>query len=248
VGRQLIRAVYGYVRGGSLLEFRLQAAEDRLKPELQQKATVQAIVNRSSRVLRGGSFNNQPRNLRSANRNNNRPSNRNNTVGLRVASTPRRTVRPPGRNPGANDLPERAGVRSPGRRPVPGRSRAVPAKGNACPAGLVGQTARRPRRVTYPHLPQSLLLCHCLPLASEKTPSPDAEGLWRKACSRCHLASGSPWPRKWLTFQPPLTPGRATTRRASSSRWSGETIPVPATQTGRRSITPVSWLSAWDNA
>ena len=39
------------------------------------------------RVLRGGSWNNNPRNLRSANRNRNAPENRNNNVGFRVAST-----------------------------------------------------------------------------------------------------------------------------------------------------------------
>ncbi|MCP5092646.1 MAG: SUMF1/EgtB/PvdO family nonheme iron enzyme, partial [Gammaproteobacteria bacterium] len=33
------------------------------------------------RVLRGGSWNNNPRRLRSANRNNNEPTNRNNNVG-----------------------------------------------------------------------------------------------------------------------------------------------------------------------
>jgi hypothetical protein len=41
----------------------------------------------SSRVLRGGSWNNNPQNLRSANRNRNQPDNRNNNVGFRVAST-----------------------------------------------------------------------------------------------------------------------------------------------------------------
>ena len=41
----------------------------------------------SSRVLRGGAWNNNPDNLRSANRNNNQPDNRNNNVGFRVAST-----------------------------------------------------------------------------------------------------------------------------------------------------------------
>jgi formylglycine-generating enzyme required for sulfatase activity len=38
-------------------------------------------------VLRGGSFNNQAVNVRSANRNRNVPTNRNNDVGLRPAST-----------------------------------------------------------------------------------------------------------------------------------------------------------------
>ena len=40
-----------------------------------------------ARVLRGGSWNNNPQNLRSANRNRNTPDNRNNNLGLRLAST-----------------------------------------------------------------------------------------------------------------------------------------------------------------
>jgi len=39
----------------------------------------------TQRVLRGGSWNNKPRNLRSANRNNNTPDNRNNNNGFRLA-------------------------------------------------------------------------------------------------------------------------------------------------------------------
>ncbi len=39
------------------------------------------------RVLRGASFNNQPSNVRSSNRNNNAPTNRNNNFGFRVART-----------------------------------------------------------------------------------------------------------------------------------------------------------------
>lgn len=65
---------------------------------------------RPNRLLRGGSFNNQLVNLRSANRNNNRPGNRNNTNGFRPVSTP-----PQGResqSPGAPLCrPERAGCR-----------------------------------------------------------------------------------------------------------------------------------------
>jgi formylglycine-generating enzyme required for sulfatase activity len=38
----------------------------------------------SSRVLRGGSWNNNARNCRSANRNDNDPDNRNNNIGFRV--------------------------------------------------------------------------------------------------------------------------------------------------------------------
>ena len=46
------------------------------------------------RVLRGGSFNNQTSNVRSASRNNNQPDNRNNNNGVRAASTLRRGVFP----------------------------------------------------------------------------------------------------------------------------------------------------------
>ena len=45
-----------------------------------------------SRVLRGGSFNNNAHNVRSAYRNNNNPDNRNNNIGFRVASTLRQTI------------------------------------------------------------------------------------------------------------------------------------------------------------
>jgi formylglycine-generating enzyme required for sulfatase activity len=38
-------------------------------------------------VLRGGSWNNKPRNLRVSNRNNNTPDDRNNNVGIRVAQS-----------------------------------------------------------------------------------------------------------------------------------------------------------------
>ncbi len=38
------------------------------------------------RVLRGGSWNNTARNCRSANRNRNRPDNRNNNLGVRLVS------------------------------------------------------------------------------------------------------------------------------------------------------------------
>jgi len=38
-------------------------------------------------VIRGGSWNNDPANVRCANRNNNDPANRNNNLGVRLAST-----------------------------------------------------------------------------------------------------------------------------------------------------------------
>ncbi|MCP5244127.1 MAG: SUMF1/EgtB/PvdO family nonheme iron enzyme [Burkholderiales bacterium] len=39
-------------------------------------------------MVRGGSWNNNPQNLRSANRNRNNTDNANNNVGFRIASTP----------------------------------------------------------------------------------------------------------------------------------------------------------------
>jgi formylglycine-generating enzyme required for sulfatase activity len=52
------------------------------------------------RVLRGGSFDNEPRNLRSANRNRNEPENRNDNVGFRCVRSGAPTCRP-GRMAGA---------------------------------------------------------------------------------------------------------------------------------------------------
>lgn len=48
-------------------------------------------------VLRGGSWNNDPENVRAANRNRNNPTNWNNNVGFRCARPPSRPM-PPGRN------------------------------------------------------------------------------------------------------------------------------------------------------
>ena len=61
-------------------------------------------------MLRGASFDNHPTNVRAGYRNNNRPANRNNTVGLRVASTLRGS--------GVSTGPEFRGHCDPGR--VPG--------------------------------------------------------------------------------------------------------------------------------
>jgi formylglycine-generating enzyme required for sulfatase activity len=53
----------------------------------EDKEDIIQIEDRYSRLLRGGSFLNQPREVRSAVRDNNRPSNRNLTFGLRPART-----------------------------------------------------------------------------------------------------------------------------------------------------------------
>lgn len=74
-------------------------------------------------MLRGGSFINNATNLRSANRNNNQPGNRDNNNGFRVASTLRQAFGClSGQNPRAVDVdfPQSVQVQSPGRRPVSG--------------------------------------------------------------------------------------------------------------------------------
>ena len=102
-------------------------------------------------MLRGGSFNNNADNARSAYRNNNHPEDRNNNIGFRAASTLRRTS--------PSLLPEFAGrrfdrapcgacqVQSPGRRPV--SDHWSPAESKTGPAGPVGREFRTPRRAIY---------------------------------------------------------------------------------------------------
>ena len=46
-----------------------------------------AVIREGSRVLRGGSWDNNARNCRSANRNDNDPTNRNDNIGFRLSST-----------------------------------------------------------------------------------------------------------------------------------------------------------------
>ncbi|MFZ4633714.1 MAG: SUMF1/EgtB/PvdO family nonheme iron enzyme [Saprospiraceae bacterium] len=50
-------------------------------------AIQRATCKGSNRVIRGGSWNNDPTNCRVANRNNNTPDNRNNNAGFRLANT-----------------------------------------------------------------------------------------------------------------------------------------------------------------
>ncbi|MFZ4428352.1 MAG: SUMF1/EgtB/PvdO family nonheme iron enzyme [Saprospiraceae bacterium] len=47
-----------------------------------------ALIVGTNRVLRGGSWNNNAENCRSANRNNNNPDNRNNNIGFRLVFVP----------------------------------------------------------------------------------------------------------------------------------------------------------------
>jgi formylglycine-generating enzyme required for sulfatase activity len=47
-----------------------------------------ASIEGSNRVIRGGSWNNNAENCRTANRNNNNPDNRNNNIGFRLVFVP----------------------------------------------------------------------------------------------------------------------------------------------------------------
>ena len=99
-------------------------------------------------MLRGGSFNNQSSNVRSANRNNNQPTNRNNNIGFRPSSTLRQATCLPCRNLQAVfGLPAKrasAKFRSSSR---VGLALCSSAKSTIGPAGLVGRKTRTPCRV-----------------------------------------------------------------------------------------------------
>ncbi len=80
-----------------------RAAQQRAARKSAQEATLRrrqnpvvprgaAIVRAGARVLRGGSWNNNANNCHAANRNNNDPDNRNDNVGLRLASTARARI------------------------------------------------------------------------------------------------------------------------------------------------------------
>jgi hypothetical protein len=84
----------------------------------------------SNRVKRGGSWNNNAQNCRSANRNNNNPNNMNNNIGLRLSSTarcewPRFTDR--GRVCGLSRSPSGSAVPSQG---VSGHAAGCPLRGH----------------------------------------------------------------------------------------------------------------------
>ena len=72
---------------------------------------------RVAQLLRGGSWNNNPRNCRSAYRNNNHPDNRNNNIGFRVCCLPQHPstsepleVIPTGAQEGSRPAPAIGGV------------------------------------------------------------------------------------------------------------------------------------------
>jgi len=72
------------------------------------------------RVLRGGSWNNNARNCRSANRNRNNPDDRNNNIGFRLASASAACKSRLCRSPVLHGAPERALLKpSPASCPVP---------------------------------------------------------------------------------------------------------------------------------
>ena len=69
-------------------------------------------------MIRGGAWNNKPRNVRSANRNNNTPDNRNNNIGLRLSSPPALiSIFAPSRLRSWTRRARRAGVHEPVSRP-----------------------------------------------------------------------------------------------------------------------------------
>ena len=97
-------------------------------------------------MVRGGSWNNNPQNLRVSNRNNNTPTNRNNNVGFRCAREGGRVgVTPPVARAAA--IPGAAGVRSPRLGPDPAVTEDPPSPGpRPSPSAPAGAPARRPRR------------------------------------------------------------------------------------------------------
>ena len=100
------------------------------------------------RVLRGGSFNNDTRNLRAANRNRNEPDNRNNNIGFRCVRDVerRRTIASAA---GAAVVTAAAGVRTPLPDRAPGERRAAfGAEQQNGPGPLVAKSETRPGPVT----------------------------------------------------------------------------------------------------
>lgn len=95
------------------------------------RASGEGAASGSNRVKRGGSWNNNANNCRSANRDNNNPNNRNNNIGFRAASTmPQGQA---GSHPGAPASRERGNKQVRPGRPV--------AQANAAPGGFAGESS-----------------------------------------------------------------------------------------------------------
>lgn len=113
------------------MEGRLPRRPDGLK--IYDWVSGEGAASGSNRVKRGGSWNNNARNCRSANRNNNNPDNRNNNNGFRPASTMRgQDTQGPIRN---GPRPANAGTNM----PIPGR---LVAPANASPGIFLEQPPR----------------------------------------------------------------------------------------------------------
>ncbi|MGC9950644.1 MAG: SUMF1/EgtB/PvdO family nonheme iron enzyme [Bryobacteraceae bacterium] len=96
------------------------------------------------RVLRGGSFNNDTRNLRAANGNRNAPDNRNNNIGFRCVRDVERW-RASAAAAGAAVVTAAAGVRTPLPDRAPGERRAAfGAEQQKGPGPLVAKSEPRP--------------------------------------------------------------------------------------------------------
>jgi hypothetical protein len=108
--------------------------------------------------LRGGGWNNNPRNLRASNRNRNEPANQNDNIGFRCAQSSRRRGMPPvgarlgrarfrwDRRPAGGPTGRGREVRAGGRRGPRGRNGARPPYLSLGETGVLLAPAERPRR------------------------------------------------------------------------------------------------------
>jgi len=102
-----------------------------------------------SRVVRGGSFNNNnPENLRSTNRNNNAPGNRNNNNGFRFSSTVLQTEETLNEVAGISGFTGPVSVSGAVHDWLPVSGRPFWPKQNRDPVGLVGREVRTSCRIS----------------------------------------------------------------------------------------------------
>jgi formylglycine-generating enzyme required for sulfatase activity len=85
---QLIR----FIRDGALVPITGPELLDVPGPDGQSKNFYTLVAEDVARVVRGGSWNNNPDNARSAARNNNTPDNRNNNIGFSSGIAPLRGI------------------------------------------------------------------------------------------------------------------------------------------------------------